>query len=151
MRKESCVLSVEGSHRVGAARPVLTATSTPVQEQRTSTVNSKGHPPSLIPYFLAYAALSFYHCPPTHIHTHTHTIYYQKIRCACNGHDIDDCDPVNGQCSCQNNTRSIPCDGNSAICLTLSQVHVHVHVHACVHTVDFLIELEFLNETSFAP
>ena len=69
MRKESYVPSVEGSHRVGAARPALMATSTPVQEQRMSTVESKGHPPSLIPYFLAYAALSFYHCPPTHIHT----------------------------------------------------------------------------------
>ena len=151
MRKELCVPSVEDSHRVGAARPALMATSTPVQEQRMSTVESKGHPPSsLIPYFLAYAALSFYHCPPS---SPTHTPYTIKkiIRCACNGHDIDDCDPVNGQCSCQNNTRSIPCDGNSAICLTLSQVHVHVHVHACVHTVDFLIELGFLNETSFAP
>ena len=52
MRKESCVLSVEGSHRVGAVRPALTATSIPVQEQRMPTVESKGHPPSLIPYFL---------------------------------------------------------------------------------------------------
>ena len=76
MRKESCVLSVEGSHRVGAVRPALTATSIPVQEQRMSTVESKGHPPSLIPYFcigmanfywlfhLALIFLFFYLPPP---------------------------------------------------------------------------------------
>ena len=55
MRKELCVPSVEDSHRAGAARPVLTATSTPTQEQWMSTVDSKGHPPSLILYFFAYA------------------------------------------------------------------------------------------------
>jgi hypothetical protein len=40
---ELCVWSVVGSLGAGAARPVLMATSTPTQQHRTSTVDSKGH------------------------------------------------------------------------------------------------------------
>ena len=43
MRRELCVWGVEGSHREGAVSLVSVATSTPIQEGRTSSVDSKCH------------------------------------------------------------------------------------------------------------